>query len=71
MYRKKTSSQLKQVARGLMIGNYRNAITILLASDLILNTLSLFTTTATNSYIGLVLGLLINFILPIYLSNNL
>lgn len=63
MYRKKTTSQLKQVARGLMIGKYRNAITILLASDLILNTLSLFTTTASDSFIGLAIGLIISFIL--------
>ena len=66
MYRKKTSAQLKQVARGIMIGKYRNAISILLASDLIISTLSLFTTTASNSYIGLVIGLIINFIIILF-----
>ena len=66
MYRKKSSSQLKQVARGTMLGKYRNAISILLASDLILNTISLFTTTAYNSTLGIIIGVIISFILTIF-----
>ena len=66
MYRTKTSAQLKQVARGIMLGKYRNAISILLASDLILNTLSLFTTTAYNSTLGIIIGVIISFILTIF-----
>ena len=66
MYRKKTSAQLKQVARGIMLGKYRNAISILLASDLILNTISLFTTTAYNSTLGIIIGVIISFILTIF-----
>ena len=49
-----------------MIGKYRNAISILLASDLIISTLSLFTTTASNSYISLAIGLVINFIIILF-----
>ena len=63
MYEKKTSAQLKQVARGLMLGKYRNAITILLANDIILSTLSLFTASASNSILGAILGMIINFII--------
>ena len=48
------------------MGKYRNAISILLASDLIVSTLSLFTTTNTNSYIGILIGFLINFILVLF-----
>ena len=66
MYRKKSSAQLKQVARGIMLGKYRNAISILLASDLILNTISLFTTTAYNSTLGIIIGVIISFILTIF-----
>ena len=64
--RTKTSSQLKQIARGIMIGKYRNAISILLASNLIISTLSLFTTTASNSYPELVIGFIINFIIMLF-----
>ena len=49
-----------------MIGKYRNAISILLASNLIISTLSLFTTTTSNSYIGLAIGLVINFIIILF-----
>ena len=66
MYKKKTSSQLKQIARGLMIGKYRNAISILLASDLIVSTISLFTTTNSDSYMGIILGLIISFIIVLF-----
>ncbi len=66
MYKKKTSAQLKQVAKGIMMGKYRNAISILLASDLIVSTLSLFTTTASNSYIGQIIGFLISFIIILF-----
>ena len=66
MYRKKTSSQLKQVARGIMIGKYRNAISILLASDLIISTLSLFTSTNADSYIGIAIGFIVSFILVLF-----
>lgn len=66
MYKKKTSAQLKQAARGIMMGKYRNAISILLASDLIVSTLSLFTTTNTNSYTGILIGILINFIIVLF-----
>ena len=66
MYNQKTSAQLKQAARGIMIGKYRNAISILLASNLIISTLSLFTTIASNSYIGLAIGFIINFIITLF-----
>ena len=66
MYTKKTSSQLKQIARGIMMGKYRNAISILLASDLIVSTLSLFTTTASSSYMGQVIGFLMSFIIVLF-----
>lgn len=66
MYKKKTSAQLKQVARGIMIGKYQKAISLLLASDLIISTLSLFTTTASDSYIGLAIGFIISFILTLF-----
>jgi len=65
MYKKKTSAQLKQAARGIMIGKYRNAISLILASDLIISTLSLFTTTASNSAFGIAIGFIISFILTI------
>ena len=48
------------------MGKYRNAISILLASDLIISTLSLFTTTASDSYIGLAIGFIISFILTLF-----
>ena len=63
MYVKKTSSQLKQTARGIMLGKYRNAISILLASDLIINTISVLTATSNDSYAGIAIGLAISFIL--------
>lgn len=66
MYKKKTSAQLKQVARGLMMGKYRNAISILLASDLIVSTLSLFTTTSGNSYVGVAIGFIISFLIVLF-----
>lgn len=66
MYTKKTSSQLKQIARGIMMGKYRNAISLLLASDLIVSTLSLFTTTASSSYMGQVIGFLMSFIIVLF-----
>lgn len=66
MYKKKTSAQLKQVARGIMIGKYRNAISILLASNLIISTLSLFTTSASNSTLGIIIGLIINFLITLF-----
>ena len=66
MYKKKTSAQLKQVARGIMIGKYRNAISILLASDLIISTLSLFTATSTDSYTEIAIGFIISFILVLF-----
>ena len=49
-----------------MIGKYRNAISILLASDLIISTLSLFTTTASDSYFGILIGFIISFILTLF-----
>ena len=66
MNHKKTSAQLKQMARGIMLGKYRSAISILLASNLILSALSLLTTTASNSYIGLILGFIINFLIILF-----
>ena len=63
MHTKKTSAQLKQVARGIMLGKYRNAISILLASDLIINTISVLSATSNESYVGIVIGLAISFIL--------
>ncbi|MBR5597304.1 MAG: DUF975 family protein [Lachnospiraceae bacterium] len=65
MHTKKTSAQLKQIARGLMIGKYRNAIGIMLASDLIINTISVVSATSNSSYAGVIIGLLISFILVI------
>lgn len=66
MYKKKTSAQLKQAARGIMIGKYRNAISILLASNLIISPLSLFTTSASNSTLGIIIGLIINFLITLF-----
>lgn len=66
MYKKETSAQLKQAARGIMIGKYRNAISILLASNLIISTLSLFTTSASNSTLGIIIGLIINFLITLF-----
>ena len=54
---------LKQGARGIMIGKYRNAISILLASDLIINTISVLSATSNDSYVGIAIGLAISFIL--------
>ena len=48
------------------MGKYRNAISILLASDLIVSTLSLFTTTASSSYMGQVIGFLMSFIIVLF-----
>ena len=56
MHTKKTSATLKQGARGIMLGKYRNAISILLASDLIVSTLSLLTSTSTGSFVSLAIG---------------
>ena len=66
MYKKKSSAQLKQIARGHMIGKYRNAISIILASDLIISTLSLFTSTSTGSFAGLTIGFIISFIIVLF-----
>lgn len=63
MHTKKTSAQLKQVARGIMLGKYRNAISILLASDLIINTISVLSATSNDSYLGIGIGIAISFIL--------
>ena len=63
MHTKKTSAQLKQIARGIMLGKYRKAISILLASDLIINTISVLSATSNESYIGIAIGLAISFIL--------
>ena len=49
-----------------MIGKYRNAISILLASNLIISTLSLFTTSASNSTLGIIIGLIINFLITLF-----
>lgn len=66
MYKKKTSSQLKQAARGIMIGKYRNAISILLVSDLIISTLSVFSSTASNSFLGITLSFIISLIIFLF-----
>lgn len=66
MYMKRTSAQLKQAARGIMLGKYRNAISLILASDLILSTLSLFTTTAADSTLAILIGFLISLIITIF-----
>ena len=63
MHTKKTSAQLKQIARGIMLGKYRKAISILLASDLIINTISVLSATSNESYAGIAIGLAIGFIL--------
>ena len=62
----RTSAQLKQIARGIMIGKYRNALALLLASDLIINTLSVITATSNASYVGIIIGLLISIILVLF-----
>ena len=49
-----------------MLGKYRNAISLILASDLIISTLSLFTTTASNSTLGIIVGFIISFILTLF-----
>lgn len=49
-----------------MIGKYRNAISLILASDLIISTLSLFTTTASTSAFGIIIGFIISFMLTIF-----
>ena len=46
-----------------MLGKYRKAISILLASDLIINTISLMSATSNESFAGIVIGLAISFIL--------
>lgn len=61
-----TSACLKKNARGIMMGKYRNAITVMLASDLIITTLSLITSTSQASYTGIIIGLIINFILTLF-----
>lgn len=66
MHTKKTSAQLKQAARGIMMGKYRNAISILLASDLIVSTLSIFTSANTSSYAGIAIGFLLSFIIVLF-----
>lgn len=68
MYIKKTSSQLKQVARGLMIGKYRNAITVLLACNLILSTMAFFTAPTSYTLLGSLFSLVINFIAILFES---
>lgn len=66
MQQRKTSAQLKQIARGMMLGKYRQAISILLATDLIITTLSLFmSVTAGNSMTGIIISFLISFILTL------
>ena len=49
-----------------MIGKYRNAISILLASNLIISPLSLFTTSASNSTLVIIIGLIINFLITLF-----
>lgn len=66
MYRKQTSAQLKQTARGLMMGKYRKAISVLLVSDLLLTALSFFTAVPTGSLSGMIIGFLIQFILLLF-----
>ena len=66
MQSKKTSAQLKQGARGIMLGKYRNAISILLASDLIINTITLLTTTSYDTYIGIAIGLVVSVVLLLF-----
>ena len=68
MYEKKTSAQLKQIARGLMLGKYRNAIGILLASECITSTISLFTATSSTSLFGIISGIILNLILILFAS---
>ena len=66
MQTKRTCGQLKQIARGVMIGKYRNAISILLASDLIINTISLLTATSSDTVLGIIVGLLVSFLLVLF-----
>ena len=66
MQTKRTCAQLKQIARGVMIGKYRKAISILLASDLIINTISILTASSSDTVLGIILGLLVSFILVLF-----
>ena len=66
MHNKRTSAQLKQGARGIMLGKYRNAITLLLASDLILNTITLLTATSYDTYMGIAIGLVVSLVLALF-----
>lgn len=62
----KNITSLKQQARGLLLGNYRKAISLLLASNLIISTLTLLVGgSAGLSVISLTIDYLVSFILTL------
>ncbi|MDY4097042.1 MAG: DUF975 family protein [Lachnospiraceae bacterium] len=64
--RAQTSAQLKQNARGILLGKYKNAIAVLLATELIIITITLLTGTGSNP--GTVAGLLLQFAVTLIIS---
>ena len=59
-------TSLKQQARGLLLGNYRKAISLLLASNLMISTLTLLVGgSAGLSVISLTIDYLVSFILTL------
>lgn len=62
----KSTSSLKKEARGLLLGNYRSAISLLLASNLIISTLTLFIGSSGGfSLLNLIIDYLVSFILTL------
>lgn len=69
MQQPKTSAQLKQIARGIMLGKYRAAILVLLATELIVTTLTLVTNYATGTTVtGIIFGFVLSFIITLLSS---
>ena len=64
MIKPKSSSQLKQEAKGMMLGKYRTAISVLLTAELILTIVTFFTNPETViSITGAIIQLMITFII--------
>lgn len=64
--RTQTSTQLKQNARGMLLGKYGVAVSVLLTTELILITLTLLTGTTAVS--GSIIGLLIQFAITLIIA---
>ncbi|MBQ9990382.1 MAG: DUF975 family protein [Lachnospiraceae bacterium] len=64
----KTSSQLKQTARGLLLGKYRAAVSVLLATELMVNILALMAGASSTGYTitGLIFQLIISFVITLF-----